>query len=92
VPLKRDIGPPPAYLSAVPNPQPRPGQSVAVHAVARGAALDKANAIITCADAEWRATRMTLLLRERPIDAAGQGTCPALERLPRSVRRPRARR
>lgn len=90
-PLARDIGPPPAYLAAVPNPPPRAGERVAVHAAARGAALDKANTIISCADAEWRATRMTLLLGERPVDAAEQGTCPALEQLPVAAPRKRSR-
>ena len=81
-PLARDIGPPPAYLAQVPNPEPRPKQSPVAHAAERGAALDKANAIIACTDAEWRATRVTLLSGERPLDAAAVGECPALDQAP----------
>ena len=78
-PLARDIGPPPAYLAQVPNPEPRPKESALTHAAERGAALDKANAIIACTDAEWRATRVTLLAGERPVDAAAAGECAALD-------------
>ncbi len=89
-PLARDIGPPPAYLAHVPNPEPRSKQSPVAHAAERGAALDKANAIIACTDAEWRPTRVTLLGGERPIDAAAPGECPALDHVP--LGKPRKRR
>jgi hypothetical protein len=78
-PLARDIGLPPAYLAKVSAPEPQAKQSPVAVAAERGAALDRANAIIGCADAEWRATRMTLLAGERPADAVEPGACPELE-------------
>jgi hypothetical protein len=77
--LSRDIGPAPAYLQPVAMPQPAPQKSAVVLAEERGDALDRANAIIVCANADHGATRQTFLQGERPVDAAPAGECPALD-------------